>query len=105
MLLIDDILTSPVHGIFWIFREINKIAQKELDGESESISEQLRNLYMQLETDRITEPEFDAERYEEFCLDTQRFHDGCSGHAITPWLGLWRRSPDAKLFAQAMICA
>jgi len=67
MLLIDDILTSPVHGIFWIFREINKIAQKELDGESESISEQLRNLYMQLETDRITEPEFDAE--EKILLD------------------------------------
>jgi len=60
MLLIDDILTSPVHGIFWIFREINKIAQKELDGEAQSISEQLRNLYMQLETDRITETEFDA---------------------------------------------
>jgi len=61
MLLIDDILASPAYGIFWIFREINKIAQKELDGEGQSISEQLRNLYMQLETDRISEPEFDAQ--------------------------------------------
>jgi hypothetical protein len=45
MLLVDDILLFPVHSIMWVFREI---------------TEQLRVLYMQLETGRITEAEFDA---------------------------------------------
>jgi hypothetical protein len=60
MLLVDDILLFPVHSIMWVFREISEIAQKELDGEATSITEQLRVLYMQLETGRITEAEFDA---------------------------------------------
>jgi hypothetical protein len=67
MLLVDDILCAPVSGILWIFREINKIAQEELAGESQSITEQLRLLYMQLETGRITEQQFDAE--EKLLLD------------------------------------
>ena len=61
MLLVDDILCFPVTSILWIFREIGQIAQEELDGEAQSIAEQLRLLYMQLETGRITEQEFDAE--------------------------------------------
>lgn len=61
MLLVDDILFFPVQSIFWIFREIGKIAHEELAGEAASISEQLRLLYMQLETGRITELQFDAE--------------------------------------------
>ena len=44
----------------WIFREIRDIAQEELDGEAKSITEQLRTLYMQLETGRITEAEFET---------------------------------------------
>jgi hypothetical protein len=67
MLLVDDILFAPVSSILWIFREINKIAQEELDGEAQSITEQLRLLYMQLETGRITEQQFDAE--EKLLLD------------------------------------
>ena len=61
MLLVDDLLFAPVTSILWIFREISKIAQEELAGESQSITEQLRLLYMQLETGRITEQQFDAE--------------------------------------------
>jgi hypothetical protein len=60
MLLVDDILFSPFRGILWIFREIRDIAQKELDGEAKSVTEQLQTLYMQLETGRITEAEFEA---------------------------------------------
>lgn len=60
MLLVDDILLFPFRSILWVFREISEIAQKELDGEATSITEQLRILYMQLETGRITEAEFDA---------------------------------------------
>jgi hypothetical protein len=67
MLLVDDILCFPVTGILWIFKEIGKVAHEELAGEAQSITEQLRLLYMQLETGRITEPEFDAE--EKLLLD------------------------------------
>src|ERR1035441_7070836 len=61
MLLVDDILFFPVTSILWIFREVGKIADDDLAGEAQSITEQLRLLYMQLETGRITETEFDAE--------------------------------------------
>ena len=67
MLLIDDILFFPATSILWIFREIDKIAHEELDGQGQLINEQLRLLYMQLETGRITEQQFDAE--EKILLD------------------------------------
>jgi hypothetical protein len=67
MLLVDDILLFPVHSIVWIFREISKVAHEELAGEAQSITERLRLLYMQLETGRITEQQFDAE--EKLLLD------------------------------------
>ena len=67
MLLVDDIHFFPVTGILWIFREIDKIAHEELDGEGQAINEQLRLLYMQLETGAITEQQFDAE--EKLLLD------------------------------------
>jgi hypothetical protein len=51
----------------WIFREVGKIAHNELAGEAQSITEQLRLLYMRLETGQITETEFDAE--EKLLLD------------------------------------
>ena len=67
MLLVDDILCAPVRSILWIFREIRDIAQEELDGEAKSVTEQLQTLYMQLETGRITEEQFDAQ--EKLLLD------------------------------------
>jgi hypothetical protein len=67
MLLVDDILCSPFSSILWVFREISKIAHEELDGEGQLINEQLRLLYMELETGRITEEQFDAQ--EKLLLD------------------------------------
>lgn len=67
MLLVDDILLFPVHSLLWVFREIGKVAQEELAGEAQSVTEQLRLLYMQLETGRITEQQFAAE--EKILLD------------------------------------
>ncbi len=67
MLIVDDILFSPVNGILWIFREIHKAAQEELGNEADSITDQLRNLYMQLETSRISEQQFDDQ--EKLLLD------------------------------------
>ncbi len=60
MLLIDDILLFPFRSIFWIFREVHNAAQQELSSEAESITGQLRELYMFLETGRISEEEFQA---------------------------------------------
>ena len=60
MFLVDDILLAPVHGIFWIFREIHNATQQEYASESESITAELTTLYMMLETGKISEEEFDA---------------------------------------------
>ena len=59
MLILDDILLFPVRGILWIFRELHKVAQEELATEAETITAELRELYMMLETRKITEAEFD----------------------------------------------
>jgi hypothetical protein len=61
MFLVDDILLSPVKGVLWVFREIHDAAQQELAGESETITAALSELYMRLETEQITEAEFDAQ--------------------------------------------
>ncbi len=60
MLLIDDILLAPVNGLMWVFGEISKVAHEGLADEAKSVTESLRQLYMELETGRIPEEEFDA---------------------------------------------
>ncbi len=60
MLFLGDILCAPANGILWIFQEIHQAAKEAMVDESESITEQLRNLYMALETHNITSEEFDA---------------------------------------------
>jgi len=60
MLIIDDLLTSPFRGLFWIFKEVYNAAQEEQAGASEAITAELSELYMRLETGQITEKEFDA---------------------------------------------
>lgn len=64
MLLIDDLLMSPVKGIFWIFKEIHQAAVQEQAGEADAITARLSELYMQLETGQITEAEFEAREKE-----------------------------------------
>jgi hypothetical protein len=61
VVLLDDLLTFPIRSLLWIFREIHNAAQEELANESESITAELSNLYMRLETGRISEEEFAAE--------------------------------------------
>jgi hypothetical protein len=58
---VDDLLLAPVHGLFWIFREIHNAAQEEVASEPERIAAELRDLYMMLETGRISEEQFDAQ--------------------------------------------
>lgn len=64
MLLIDDILFSPVRGLLWIFKELSNTVDKEMANEAESITAELSELYMMLETGKITEEEFDAQEKE-----------------------------------------
>lgn len=58
MFLLDKLLTTP---LLWIAKEINEAVQKEKTGESEAITQSLSELYMRLETGKITEEEFEAE--------------------------------------------
>ena len=60
MFIIDDVLLFPMRSLMFIFREIHNAAQQEVANEAESIRIELGELYMMLETGRITEEEFDA---------------------------------------------
>jgi len=60
MFILDDILLFPIKSILWMFREIHNAAQQELATEAETITADLSELYMMLETGRITEDEFDT---------------------------------------------
>ena len=64
MLIIDDILLSPVRGINWIFKQIHELAEEELEGEPDRIRQSLTELYMMLETGQISEEEFEQQEKE-----------------------------------------
>lgn len=64
MLIIDDILLFPVRSVLWIFREVHKAAQQELATEADAITAELSELYMLLETGRISQEKFDAQEKE-----------------------------------------
>jgi len=67
MLIIDDILLSPIYGVIWLGRKLCLAAQEELATEAESITTELSELYMMLETGKISEAEF--EKQEKQLLD------------------------------------
>ena len=60
MLVIDDILLSPFHGLGFIVRQIQNAAEQEQANESDNRRAELSELYMMLETHQITEEEFTA---------------------------------------------
>jgi len=60
MLVIDDILMAPAHGLLWIFKEIHHAVEEEQTNEAEAITTKLGELYMMLETGQMTETEFDV---------------------------------------------
>jgi Gas vesicle protein G len=64
MLLVDDILLSPITSFLWLLREIQKAAQQELTSEREAVTAELGYLYMMLETGTITDAEFDVRERE-----------------------------------------
>jgi hypothetical protein len=60
MLLVDDLLLLPFRGIGFIFREIHKKVEAELD-DSPSVIQELQQLYMLLETGKISEKDFEKQ--------------------------------------------
>ncbi|MFQ5915300.1 MAG: gas vesicle protein GvpG [Nitrospinota bacterium] len=61
MLIVDDLLLwLPAKGVMGIFKEIQKLADRELT-DREALQEKLLHLQMQFELDEITEEEY-AER-------------------------------------------
>lgn len=79
MLLVDDILASPFRGLFWIFRELHNAVQEAAVNEVDNITQQLSELYMMLETGKISEAEFDER--EALLLDRL---DALEGDAAEP---------------------
>ena len=62
MFLIDDILLAPVNGFKFIMRQIQQLADKELNDES-VIKEQLLELQMRLELEESSDEDYaEAER-------------------------------------------
>lgn len=58
MFIIDDILLAPVKGLLYIFREIQKVAEGEIEDTPEKLKKELLELQMLFETDQITEEEY-----------------------------------------------
>lgn len=78
MVIVDDILLFPVRSLFWIFREVHHAAQEEVAGKTESIKAELMELYMMLETGRISEQEF-ATRERTLLDQLDQLHEGGVG--------------------------
>jgi hypothetical protein len=83
MFIIDKLLFSPIFATIWAARQVHHALQQEQAAEPERITTQLSELYMMLETGRLTEAEFNAQ--EKDLLDRldriqeQRHHSGKTG--------------------------
>ncbi len=61
MLLIDDLLLAPFKGLLWVFEQVHDAAQEEMDAEADAITEQLRQLYLLVESGQLTEAQFELQ--------------------------------------------
>lgn len=64
MLLIDDILFAPLHGLLWVARKVDEALDQEQEQEEEDLKARLRELYLRLESGQLTEEEFEAREAE-----------------------------------------
>ena len=64
MFLLDNLLTWPASGLLWIVEELQQAAAEERVAEGDSIREDLRELYQQLESGAISEETFSARETE-----------------------------------------
>jgi Gas vesicle protein G len=61
MLFIDDLLAAPLHGLFFVLKEINAAVQAERALEERGIIAELGDLHRKLDNDQITEADFEAD--------------------------------------------
>jgi hypothetical protein len=64
MLLLDKLLFSPIYATVWAARQVHHAIQQEQAAEPERITADLSELYMMLDTGRLTEAEFSAREKE-----------------------------------------
>lgn len=64
MLLVDDLLLAPVRGLLWVVEKVHDAAREEMAHEEDAITEELRQLYLMLESKQIAEADFDARERE-----------------------------------------
>jgi hypothetical protein len=61
MLLIDDLLLAPLHGLLWVARKLDEAAGQEWEKEEEELKVRLRELYVRLEAGQLEEQEFEVQ--------------------------------------------
>jgi hypothetical protein len=64
MLLIDDLLLAPLHGLLWVARKVEESLAQDQEREEEELKARLRELYMRLESGQLEEQEFEAQEAE-----------------------------------------
>jgi hypothetical protein len=64
MFLLDKVLLSPIYATAWLARQVQAAVQQEQEAEPARITAELSELYMMLESGRITPAQFDAREKE-----------------------------------------
>jgi hypothetical protein len=64
MLILDKLLLSPLYATVWAARQVHHAVQQEQAAEPERLTTELSDLYMMLDTGRLTEAEFSAREKE-----------------------------------------
>lgn len=64
MLLIDDLLLAPLHGLLWAAGKLNEAASQQREQEEEVLKSRLRELYLRLESGQLGEEDFEAQEAE-----------------------------------------
>ena len=64
MLILAKLLLSPLYATVWAARQVHHAIQQEQAAEPDGITADLSELYMMLETGRLTEAEFGAREKE-----------------------------------------
>jgi hypothetical protein len=65
MFLLDDLILAPLAGLRFVFGQIQKVADRELNDES-IIKEQLLELQMRLELDEVSDEDYKAQEADLF---------------------------------------
>lgn len=64
MLLIDDLLLAPIHGLLWVAKKLDEAASQEQEQEEEALKARLSELHARLEAGQLSEQEFETEEAE-----------------------------------------